>query len=158
MEPGGSFKDPNWVPKIRCKNFGEFTFSLAVAKHTCPSNPCTNHLEFCPACPREPVPTVHWTHPGGDEANPKGMAAHWAQHHPEKEMPAELKEKVTLSEKERNGIIKHGKEPPKKRKRKAQKEGAAAAAAPPPTTEPQQAGAAVGAADVEQPPTGGNAQ
>ena len=31
-----------WQPMIRCKNFGEFTFSRAIASHTSTSKPCTS--------------------------------------------------------------------------------------------------------------------
>jgi len=66
-------KNTTWQPMIRCKNFGVFTFSRAIVAHTNSSNPCTNTLEFCTACPLEPVPTVHFTYSGGDVENPKGM-------------------------------------------------------------------------------------
>ena len=101
-------KTPLWVPKIRCKHFGEFTFSRAIAAHT----NSTNTLEFCTACSRDPVPTVHYTLAGGDEKNPKGMLHHWRTKHPTLEIPAELKAKVTLADKERKGILGVGKAPP----------------------------------------------
>ena len=58
------------------------------------------------------VPTVHYTLAGGDENNPKGMLHHWRTKHPTLEIPAELKAKVTLADKERKGILGVGKAPP----------------------------------------------
>ena len=58
------------------------------------------------------MPTVHYTLAGGDENNPKGMLHHWRTKHPTLEIPAELKAKVTLADKERKGILGVGKAPP----------------------------------------------
>ena len=119
---------PNWVPEIRCKNFGEFTFSLAVAKHVNSRNPCTNTLEFCTACPSEPVPTVYFTYDGGDEANnPKGLRYHYSTKHTALELPTRRNQGT--SEDERADVLRVGKDPPKKRaskKRSATSNNAAA--------------------------------
>ena len=105
--------NPTWYPRIRCMHFGECSFSLAIAKHTNSGNPCTNTLVFCPACPTEPVPTVHYTYAGGDASNPKGILHHWSTKHSGLEMPAELRKSITAEE--HANVLKIGKGPPKKR-------------------------------------------
>jgi hypothetical protein len=107
---------------IRCKNFGDFTFSRAIAAHTNSSNPCTNTLEFCTACPLDPVPTVHFTYPGGDPENPKGMLHHWRTKHPGLELHAKLGAAITISDAERDGAMTIGKTPPKPRTGKKKKD------------------------------------
>ena len=94
-----------------------FTFSRAIAAHTNSSNPCTNTLEFCTACPLEPVPTVHFTYSGGDVENPKGMLHHWRTKH-SGDPHANLQKATTISDAERDGVMAVGKTPPKPRKKK----------------------------------------
>jgi hypothetical protein len=114
----GRTKNPRWVPKIRCNNFGEFTFSRAVQSHINSENPCTNTLEFCPRCPRDPVPKVFWTYRGGDDANPKGMLHHFRTKHNGIEMGDELLASTKPSDAECAAVRKDGQEPPKKRNTK----------------------------------------
>ena len=58
------------------------------------TNACTNTLVFCPACPRDPVPKVHFTYSGGDLENSRTPRACCTTGTPTKhnglEMPTDL--------------------------------------------------------------------
>jgi len=83
------------------------------------SSPSTNTLVVCPFCPERPIPVVHWSYPGPDPDKPMGMAAHLKKRHPMREVPPDLKSKITISLEERELVLRAGKEPPKQRKRAA---------------------------------------
>ncbi len=72
----------NFTAEVRCVNAGPHSFPLKVKAHVNKVNPATNTLVQCPFCPVKPLPTVHWSYPGPNPMNPKGMAAHLKNKHP----------------------------------------------------------------------------
>lgn len=114
-----SKKEGNQHAQVRCVQHGPQSFSLKVRAHMNQSSPSTNTLVVCPFCPERPIPVVHWSYPGPDPDKPMGMAAHLKKRHPMREVPPDLKSKITISLEERELVLRAGKEPPKQRKRAA---------------------------------------
>lgn len=129
-------KKPAWVAKVKCANFGDFSFSLATAAHFNSTNPCTNSLAFCAACPTSPVPVVHWLYEGA-EGRSTGMRLHWETRHPNMVLPDIVK---GISEEERKKVVKMGATPPAKRVSKTSSRVHLAAAAAPADTPAAPAG------------------
>ena len=95
--------------QVRCVHHGEQAFSLKIRAHVNQSNPSTSTLAQCPFCPEKPIPTVHWSYAGPNPENPMGLAAHLKKVHPQREVPPELKGKTSISDEERNLVLRAGK-------------------------------------------------
>jgi hypothetical protein len=95
---------------VMCRVFGKQTFSIARAKTVSVSNPSTNTLIMCPACPKIPSPTYHWKY--------NGMRYHWDLKHQAITMPPDLESSLEITAKEREGVKRGGAKPKKRRKRK----------------------------------------
>ena len=130
----------NFTAEVRCVNAGPHSFPLKVKAHVNKVNPATNTLVQCPFCPIKPLPTVHWSYPGPDPMNPKGMAAHLKNKHPLREIPTELKKQIEITKDEQELVIKAGKEPPTPRKKRTPARPSAASgvscSVPPPEPRP----------------------
>jgi hypothetical protein len=80
---------------------GTVEFSVGSAAKFTSALPSTNTPIQFPECGTKPIAQFFWKF--------KGMISHWQHAHKTKTMPAELSERLKISEKEKNGLIKFAK-------------------------------------------------
>lgn len=102
----GNSKAPKFV--VDCKRHGQMEFSVKTTSKSVTSNPCTNHVVRCPACPSKPIPSAFWSYAGYNPESPYGMTRHWKQAHTNMVMPEDPKAKIAPADGERAQVQKQG--------------------------------------------------